>query len=64
MEGQVGHGRRHLVTIFHEGFRGFTYLEGILKLFHFKEAKVLPLWLGKWVFPYMTSNVFTFVSWS
>ena len=29
-----------LVTIFHEGFHGFSHLEGILDLVHFKGTKV------------------------
>ena len=31
---------QHLVTIFHESFHNFFYLEGMLELFHFKRFKV------------------------
>ena len=58
MEGQVGGCRQHLVTIFHEAFRGFSFLEGILELFHFKGVNVsLLLGLGIGL-SYMSSNVF------
>ena len=40
MEGQVSGCRQHLVTIFSESFQVFSYLEGILELFHFKGIKV------------------------
>ena len=39
MESCVDGCRQHLVTIFYEGFHGFSYLEGILELFYFKGLK-------------------------
>ena len=53
-------GAQPLVNIFLEGFHGFSYLEGILDLFHFKGAKVfLLLGLGMGL-PYTDSNALNF----
>ena len=47
MESQVSGCGQHVVTIFREGFHGFSYLEGTLELFHFEGVKVsLLLGLG------------------
>lgn len=40
VEGQAGGWKQHLVTVFYEGFCGFSYLDGMLELFHIKGAKV------------------------
>ena len=58
VEGQFGGCGQHLVTIFHDSFHGFSYLEGMLELFHFKRVKVSLL--SVLCLPYMSSNELNF----
>ena len=39
VEGQVSEWKQHVVTKFSDCFHGFSYVESILELFHFKEIK-------------------------
>lgn len=63
VEGLISGRKQHLVTIFCEKFKDFSYLEGILELFHFKGSYGVGLpfsWLSGMGLPYGNSNGLNF----